>query len=367
MYNYSNRHWKDQIPNIEKNGYVLLATPLSRMIISKYFKKYGIDEKDLNLTYYTLDQLLDGEMDYMKGQFDYIVGNPPYQYSSDEAKSKKLYIDITKKIVGLLKKDGIVSFVTPQAILDDGQGNSVFEYLKNNLIEVNYDANNQFNIGQKVISWTCKNSKNKTDKIKIIDNSDSRNVESIYDVCRLENSTVLSILNKLSFKINGKAKCDIAKADKRNGIANKLLSDEKNEKFNVPVYCNTKTHRIKYCNENDKLNTYKQIILPYSEVWDPDNIRISDEETNFFFMVNSKKEPVSVLKNMMSYFKSKLMAYSVIHYNNVVKSTGNNNFLFRVSQIDFSKPWTDEELYKEFNITEEEQKVIEDWYKEWKK
>ena len=91
---------------------------------------------------------------------DYIIGNPPFSYPKGISVNKKLYVDISHKMFSLLKESGELHFITPQAIISSGQQNKCFKILKEGLIEVNYDADDAFNIGQKVISWIYKNDKN---------------------------------------------------------------------------------------------------------------------------------------------------------------------------------------------------------------
>jgi len=68
---------------------------------------------------------------------------------------------------------------------------------------------------------------------------------------------------------------------------------------------------------------------------------------------------------MKRYIESKLISYCIINFN-IIKPSSSYNFLSRLSEIDFSKPYTNNELYKEFNITEDEINDIEEWYSNWK-
>ena len=88
----------------------------------------------------------------IKMKFDAIVGNPPYQNINSESDAGKLYIDITKKSLGLLKDNGIISFLTPETIVRDGRNKFNIKNITG-LMYVNHNVNEYFNVGIKIISW----------------------------------------------------------------------------------------------------------------------------------------------------------------------------------------------------------------------
>ena len=327
-------------------------------ITKKIVKTFDIINKN-SIIIHTVDELLEGELDEMK--FDYIIGNPPYQYPKGFAKSKKLYIDITTICQNLLTELGYLHFITPKAIIKSGQSNSSFDKLKTGLIEVNYDANDNFNIGQTVISFIyCSNNNS---EIKIIENKKERTVDSIEKVCREEENLLNSILHKVDYTKNNKTKMKITKADKRFGIPKSLLSLKKTKVYSKEIVCNTKKQRIKFSKENEGLVGYLQIVIPYSGGWN-EGCFINNKSTNHFWFVNDQEETTETLKNMKIYIESKFITYCIINYSSKVKPTTGYNFLFRLTEVDFTKSWTDKELYQEFDLTEEEINEVENWCKE---
>ena len=296
-------------------------------------------------------------------KFNYVVGNPPYQYPKTVVTSKKLYIDITNLCIDLLEKNGKLIFITPRAILDDGTFNKVFKKIQKHIECVNFDADKYFKIRQNVISWIYSN--NEVNKIKIIENNKTRYVNKISLVCKNDEILTNSILNKVSYKENGRKKCEIFNTDKKYGIENKLLENNKLNEDYLEVYCNTKNQRIKYTHKDNIIKKELQIIIPYIGGWE-EGCQVTDRITNKFFYVNKKPLNKNILENMKIYFETKLITYCVIKFKEI-KSSAHYNFLSRLPEIDLSKPWTDEELYKEFNLTDDEIKEVEKWYKEWKK
>jgi hypothetical protein len=76
---------------------------------------------------------------------------------------------------------------------------------------------------------------------------------------------------------------------------------------------------------------------------------------------------INELTNLSKYLCSKLISYAVVNYSLFIHKKPHYSFLSRLPEIDFSKPYTDKELYKEFNLTKEEIQEVEDWYKTWTK
>jgi len=150
-----------------------------------------------DITFYFLSDLL---KDKINMKFDYIVGNPPYQYP--KITQRKLYIDVTSKVIKLLKKYGEISFITPVNILiPNTKKKDIDDFLNKYLTSVNYDANNDFNIGQDVIQWKASVNKN-TNFITVIENKKEKKVTKINECIRSGYIIFFNIMSKVSIKYN---------------------------------------------------------------------------------------------------------------------------------------------------------------------
>ena len=196
--------------------------------------------------------------------------------------------------------------------------------------------------------------------IKIIENKKQRIVNDIYKVCREDEILLNSIIRKVDYTTNYKNKMNIIQSEKRFGISNKKIALEKTDVYSIEVICNTKKQRIKF---SKKLETeYTQLVIPYLGGWN-EGCFITSHNINDFWFVNKKVESIETLKNMKLYIESKIVTYCVINYSKKIKPQPLFAFLCRLSEIDFSKEWTDDALYDEFNLNKEEIDEVENWCK----
>ena len=114
LYIYSNRHIKDQVINIEKNGCIVLENDLSKFIWKKYFQYNKLDEIESTINYVKLDKFLSKEF---KMEFDAIVGkNLAGQMQKAIADAESMGFSNTVKFLQGLEGDlpsdlGIVNLV----------------------------------------------------------------------------------------------------------------------------------------------------------------------------------------------------------------------------------------------------------------
>ena len=299
----------------------------------------------------TTKELIKGEIDNMK--FNYAVGNPPFQHS--EKKGLKIYDKITAKIFSLLEDDGKMSFITPVALLKEGKQNNVLKKLKPHITSIDFDVDDMFDVGQKVLGFGL-------DKAKVgITYEVTENHRTIVqdDLYRPSEKMFFLISKKvrgekLPIHVNSTDSCQKIRIEK-----------EKTEDFCVPVYCNTIKQRIQYINKKDDFKIERRLIIPYVGRW---------YEGSFIDTIHVKSMYVSnrglseeEMLNIKSFLETKLVAYLVVKYSDVIYPLGYFDYLSKLPNPGLHKSWTDEEIYEKYNLSDREISEVEEWYTEWEK
>lgn len=89
-------------------------------------------------------------------KFDVIIGNPPYQDSSNAAANNKLWMKFIFLSLNLLKDDGYLSFVTPRSFVGATKVPGQIRTLLStdySLLQVNHDADSYFKVSVEICSW----------------------------------------------------------------------------------------------------------------------------------------------------------------------------------------------------------------------
>ena len=122
------------------------------IVCEKYVEALGLryfDKEGVINNIYTVNELFEGKLDDM--QFDYIVGNPPYQDGKKAGGQNKIYNLIAKQCLDLLNTDGVINFITPVSVTRKSKRFSLLN--QNGLKEVNFDTNEDFKEGITICSW----------------------------------------------------------------------------------------------------------------------------------------------------------------------------------------------------------------------
>ena len=295
------------------------------------------DEYKLNI--YTGSSLGEGFKKHMKEvwnreSFDYSVGNPPFNQMID-MKFVRLSYELCD----------VTCIVHPSTWLLDEKGKQkafteTKELIKDHLDNIElFNGNGVFGISlfvPCVITYIDK--KKSKDKIKCFDRINKLKVE-YDDIFQINKYSDLDIYPEIKRKIY-----DFSKK------SNLLSNITKNGKYfvNIPQIRGDVKNR-------DKLG------LPLDEPMISDSFttiissqfEISENPNQQPFGFSNKIEAI----NLLGYIKTKFARFCMSIYKN--NQNQHRGELYMVPWLDFTQEWTDEKLYKEFNLTEDEIKFIE--------
>jgi hypothetical protein len=119
------------------------------------YARRKMDLRGVNLTILKPCDLEDLDM-----KFDVIIGNPPYQDSSNKLKAVKLWPRFITTSLDLLSEGGYLSFVTPSSWMTSrtGNGKRIRQALTEhfNLQTVDESVDTYFNVGVDICGWSGK-------------------------------------------------------------------------------------------------------------------------------------------------------------------------------------------------------------------
>jgi hypothetical protein len=299
----------------------------------------------------------------IKMKFDAVVGNPPFQ-DSTKTNSDKLWPFFIYKGFNLLKDNGVLSLITPdtwasgtKSLTESGRINFLDEiFTKYKTTQLRFDVKKFFpKQGVGFSSFSVINSP-KVGDTNIIN---SVGVEFNYDIEGVKflpknfDPTTLDIIKKvigvnstkLYFKFYGKTK-------------ELTLSDVEGGQY-IYKYSNTSSnHSSKWgdrigCGYGQKKVIYAYMGSNQKFEYDLDGtISLMHNGRAWTFEENFTEE------SLKSFFESKLVKF----INRDKWSQYNEPKILNMLPIlDFTKQWSDSELYKYFNLTKEEIKYVESY------
>jgi len=300
--------------------------------IKNIFILYGLfEESDIQLNVYRGDFLSKEFDDYMKNvwkidTFDVIVGNPPYNNNID-LKFLSKYYDICNKYICI---------VHPSTwILDkkfkNKEYNSIRTLLKLNLEKlVIFNGTDVFGVRFRfplVLTYISKYYNNNL--VEVIDHRFNKTVQynSIFDINIFSNNIEFnSIKNKITEK------------------SIDFIELHKNKKEG-PYIINLSTFRGNIDNSIFVSKDFFSIFATKTQV-------SSTIDSRLFISFDAEIKAANCLKYLKTNFAR--MALGLTKSSDATQS----GELTLIPYLDFTQEWTDEKLYKEFNITKEEQEFI---------
>lgn len=331
--------------------------------------------------YQFIHDAIPGEIRDMK--FDVIIGNPPYQLSDGGGGAGKSAMPIYQLFVQQAKKlqPRYLTMIIPSRWFSGGKGLDQFRddmLNDNHLIEiVDYsDSKTCFPSGVDIPGGICYFlwAKDKKSLCKVTNISkDGR--KSVLDRKLNEFSTLIryndavSIVKKITAK-EEKFLSSIVSSRKPFGLDSNTVFDKNGDVILKSSKGLGKICKNKILLGKDLINKWKVIISKVSF----EHAGVPDREgmmrvisvlqvlppnsccTESYLVVKTFDNEIEA-NNMISFLKTKLARFLMMQMLASMNMT-KNTFTF-VPMQDFSKPWTDQELYKKYNLSQEEIDFIE--------
>jgi len=317
---------------------LIILEPLSEEIIHYIF---GENEKLPEIKF--IKDINDFEN--MTTKFDVVIGNPPFQLNNKSGTESLWKKFVKLSIEKCLKEGGYLCFITPTGWLSDNKVRKYFIHKK--VIYANLKSNiKEFfkGIGSTFSWFIIKNSKGNDILPLDLD-------EGPIDV-NLKEMDVFPErdINKISLSIFKKLRIDAKKMGVINDNNYRIKSDTKTEEFKYPAFYTVSqplvyTKMPRYLKDKKVIFSECSSFKPFYDdgtigaVWHACHIPVKNEQEG---------------KNLLKYLNSKLIKY----YEYIGRQGGWNILGHHIPDIDLSKSWTDEEIFDNFNLSEEEKQYI---------
>lgn len=325
---------------------------------------FGIEENILRRDYsvnkhklagtYSIENFLEKDFNNMK--FDVIVGNPPYQ--GDQKHAYKIWPTITNKALKLLKPNGYIGWVIPSGWLEsnNAQMKKVRTQLTShyNLLSINRNANNYFNVGTDILNFVATHSKY-TGHTVYVEGSEQEVIDLRHGLPKTADDLMIeNIISKV-----------VDSDDPRLDLKDEPIPSSEVQPTATAEYC----YPIIYSTANrgytkNKLANDGQLKLAvnlsssyYSDKTADNNMPITTTAIGAlmcYIPINNAAEGQMI----KSYLSSKLIRFVALLYKR--KNTGFNHAVRqrRLPQLDL-KIWTDQEVYQHFGLTQQEIDYVE--------
>ena len=331
------------------------------MIVGTHDEKLkGMCDK-INIKYIVIE--IDEEQNMPK--FDVVVGNPPYQ-DSNKTNSDKLWPIFIEVGLSLLKKDGVISFITPdtwtsgtRSVCATGRKNILADlFLTKKLAFISFDVAKFFpGTGSTFSYWIVKNNTQcqscKT-TIKTKDELFTADLSNLLALPKNINEIELDIFSKVVNSFSNLPRFWFKFVDGRD------IDYTENKNSTHPYrYINVGYNYPDMYGDKPNRNNEPKIHLRYlgsSYSFDLDiSGKLNIMHNGRIFLLGDT--PVTET-GVDSFFNSSLIKF-LVHRNKRHHRNNEPKIINMIPLIDLTHTWTDDELYKHFELTNKEIKYIE--------
>lgn len=299
-------------------------------------------------------------------KFDVIVGNPPYQAGNN--KGNKLWVKFINKS---LKLSDNLCYVVPMSLLtsESKQISDIRKMLNGKKNVFNLTKQDIFNVGEKVVYFTSLQSEINHSEI-ILPNGDVKKVDDISkrQSVNVNDNIKLSIFSKIE---SYPEKNDYVYDFNRNSnqttpkrLINKgLVSETQDDTFKYIVHHSASKilySRVlvsEYSKDNETTYGKLKVVLNYSGGFVGEKYMFLSRnmigKQMFGIIVDNEEQG----NNLINIYSSKLFSW----YIGAEKSGGFNSGIYKLPKMDNTKSWTDNEIYRYFNLTDKEIEYIESY------
>ena len=309
-------------------------------------------------------------------KFDVVIGNPPYQ-NPGKSKGEKLWYRFIFKTIKLVNDNGYLSLVTPNSWMSGGVNLSSGKrgvlkdiFKKYQLVNATVSGITEKyfkGIGIEISHWTIKKTPiYTTTQINTASDNFVVDFNNIEFLSPNPNVISNSIVKKVFFSNNPKITAIYFQKTVKRGT--KKESKTKTSKFLYEHWLhgdklNSTLETIFLEEKNSKDLEFKKIIIPMgSRYWQPyyDSNKIGVASQGF--AIPLKKQ--DTYKGFLTVYHSKLFKY--LNFNLQIQKNGfmKTSLVRSLPDLDLSKKWTDESLYKFFDLTDPEIAFIDTMIRE---
>jgi hypothetical protein len=308
--------------------------------IKQIQKHFGITNI-LNPNIYNCNFLTDKTISNMKKQFDVVLTNPPYQDSSKESQNSGHWMNFIYLATKLSKK--YVQFVNPISWMSGStsQKSNLLPIFTENLIYLNLDTEKYFNgVGSTFCDYILDLDGSDVTKVKCNDVVENLYIKNKLFLPKELTSLTLSIIDKV---FNEKNKIGFSTKQR--------VTPSGNGDYDV---LHTNGNIIK--NEIDSKNSgILKVVVNKSGYLNP-TITTLGTSQNIYWAPIKLEESNSIVdflnSKLINVITQKLCKYSGFNSDVVMQN---------LPKLDFTKKYSEEDLYNEFKLSDEEKEYIRNY------